>query len=428
MASDPPIQQSTLLLSDLASDYDRWKLRALFAFTGFYLFVYMGRFSLWPAAPIIREDLDLSHVEIGVINAVLLWGFGAGDLVHGRLAEAYGLRLWVLLGAVLTTVLNVVTSYATSVWTFAIPWGFAGFVNAAVWAPGISLITQWWPRHQRGRALGFVGVAAGGAMLVMWLVTGWVASEWGWRAAFRYPPLLIAGAGIVYFLLVRDRPADVGLPPYEEDPDSYTGQAEAIPADQLRGFGPYKTLLTNWRFVAASHVKGLENVVRYGLTTWVPIYYFEEGGLSIESTVLVTVALPVGYLIAPIVSGYISDRYMGSQRRPMIMASAFISAVILVMIAFAPADNEFLGAGLLLVGGFAMSLTMIQAMAVDIGGRHMAGTASGLLDAHGYAYAGAQALIFSVVLDASGSPWEIVFLAMAATRLVSAGIIWLVRI
>ncbi|MCH8235611.1 MAG: MFS transporter [Chloroflexi bacterium] len=428
MASEQSTRQAGLLISDLAPAYNRWKLRALFAFMGFYLFVYLGRFALWPAAPIIRADLNFSHVEIGVINAALLWGFGAGDLVHGRLAEAYGLRLWVLLGAVLTTVLSVATSFATSLWTFAIPWGLAGFVNAAVWAPGVSLITQWWPRNQRGRAIGLVGVAAGGAMLVMWLVTGWVAAEWGWRAAFRYPPLLIAVAGVVYFLLVRDRPSDVGLQPYEEEPDSYTARAEAIPADQLRGFGPYRTLLTNWRFLAASHVKGLENVVRYGLTTWVPLYYFEEGGLSIESTILVTVALPIGYLTAPIVSGYISDRYMGSQRRPMIMASAFLSAAVLVALAFAPADNEFLGAGLLLAGGFAMSLTMIQAMAVDIGGRHMAGTASGLLDAHGYAYAGAQALIFSVILDASGSPWEIVFLAMAATRLVSAGIIWLVRI
>ena len=414
-------------LSD-GTDYNRWKLRALFGFAGFYLFVYMGRFTLWPTAPIVREDLGFTHVEIGLVNAALLWGFGLGDLVHGRLAEAYGLRLWVMLGAIATTIFSVMTSFATGIWTFAIPWGLAGFVNASAWAPGVALISQWWPRSQRGRAMGFVGVAAGGAMLVMWLITGWVASEWGWRAAFRYPPLMIAAAGIVYFLVVRDRPADVGLSEYEEDPDSYTGRAEALSASQLKGFGPYKTLMTNWRFVAASHVKGLENVVRYGLTTWVPLYYFEEGGLSIESTVLVTVALPIGYLTAPLVSGYISDRFLGSQRRPMTLASAFISAVILVIIAFAPADNEFLGALLLLVGGFAMSLTLIAATAVDIGGRHMAATASGVLDAHGYLYAGAQALIFSVILEASGSPWEIVFIAMAGVRLVSAGIIWLVRI
>jgi hypothetical protein len=46
------------------------------------------------------------------MNAFLLWGFGAGDLSHGRLAEAYGLRLRLLLGSVGTAALNVVTSFA----------------------------------------------------------------------------------------------------------------------------------------------------------------------------------------------------------------------------------------------------------------------------------------------------------------------------
>ena len=58
----------------------------------------------------------------------------------------------------------------------------------------------------------------------------------------------------------------------------------------------------------------------------------------------------------------------------------------------------------------------------------MSGTAAGLLDAHGYAYAGLQAIVFSVVLDMAGSPWPIVFLAMSATRVLSAVMIAKVRV
>jgi sugar phosphate permease len=67
-------------------------------------------------------------------------------------------------------------------------------------------------------------------------------------------------------------------------------------------------------------------------------------------------------------------------------------------------------------------------IAADLGGRRMAGTSSGLLDAHGYLYAGLQAIIFSVLLDVAGSPWPIVFLAMAGTRLLSAGMIAKVKV
>ena len=417
----------TARYDDLPRSYHIFKWRILLAYAFFYLFLYLGRFNFWPVAPLVKEDLSLSNFEIGLINAMLLWGFGLGDLVHGRLAETYGLRLWVLFGAILTTILNWVTSFATSTLTMAIPWGIAGFVNAACWAPGVSMVSQWWPRRNRGLALGIVGTAAGGAMVMMWWISGYVGAEWGWRAAFRYPPPIITALGIAFYFIVRDRPSDVDLPEYVED-DPVSAAPEAIDPQRLKGFGPYKELLSNPRFLLASHVKGLENVVRYGLTTWVPIYYFEEAGLSIESTVLLTILLPLGYLIAPPISGIISDRFLGSQRRPMVLFSCAVSSVVLVGIALAPPVNVTLGAFLLLIGGFSMGLSPMSTVAVDIAGRHMSGTASGLLDAHGYAYAGAQALIFAAVLDMAGSPWPIVFMAMAATRVIAGIMISAVKV
>ena len=412
---------------DLPPRYHIFKWRVLLAFAGFYLFLYLGRFNFWPVAPLVKEDLSLSNFEVGLVNALLLWGFGLGDLVHGRLAETYGLRLWVMIGAILTTVFNIITSFATSAVTMAIPWGIAGFVNAACWAPGISMISQWWPRKNRGMALGIVGTAAGGAMVTMWWISGYVGAEWGWRASFRYPPIIIAVLGIAFYFISKDRPTDVNLPEYVED-DAVSATPESIDPERLKGIGPYQVLLGNSRFLLACHVKGLENVVRYGLTTWVPIYYFEEGGLSIESTVLLTILLPLGYLAAPPIAGIISDRYLGSRRQPMVIFSCTVSALVLVGIALAPPVNVMLGASLLLIGGLSMGISPMSTVAVDIAGRRMSGTASGLLDAHGYAYAGAQALIFAAVLDMAGSPWPIVFVVMAVTRVISGVMISRVRV
>ena len=407
--------------------YHRWKWQVLISFCTFYLFVYTGRFNFWPTSPLIKDDLQLTNIEIGIINAMLLWGFMLGDLVHGRMSEAYGLRLWVTLGAVFTTVFNWAASFGTTAVNFAIPWAMAGFVNAACWSPAISMISQWWPRRERGIAMGFVGTVSGGAMLLMWWLSSWVAAEWGWRAAFRYPPLIIMALGVAFYFLTRDRPRDVGLPEYIEE-DAVSAAPEAVDEARLRGMGPYKVLLTNSRFQLACHVKGLENVARYGLTTWVPLYYFEAGGLDITQTVLITFLLPLGYLIAPPLSGFISDRLLGSRRRPLVIASCFLSAAALVVIAMAPPSNAWLGAALMLWGGLSMGVSLISTISVDLSGRKMAATGAGVLDAHGYLYAGAQALIFSVLLDMTGSPWPIVFLVMASTRLISAAMISRVRV
>ncbi len=413
--------------TDLPRAYHVFKWRVLLVFAIFYLFVYLGRFSLYPLAPLVKAGLDISNVEIALIWAMLFWGFGLGDVFHGRLSEAFGLRLWVMVGAILTAVFNWATSFATSYVTMAIPLGLAGFVNAACWAPAMSMISQWWPRSHRGVAMGIVGTAAGGAMLVMWALAGWVGSEWGWRAAFRYLPIIPAVLGVAFFFLVRDRPSDLNFPEYIEE-DEVSATPESISPERLKGLGPYWVLLGNSRFLLACHVKGLENVVRYGLTTWVAIYYSEVGGLSIQSTVFVTVLLPVGYLIAPPLSGFISDHFLNSQRRPLVISSCIASAIIIAVIAVVPPSNEILGAVLLLTGGVAMGMSPMSTVSVDMGGRRMAGTASGVLDAHGYLYAGVQAIVFGVVLDMTGSPWPIVFLAMAATRVISVFMIRVVRV
>ena len=425
--SDTARANTPVAYHDLPPRYHRWKWRVLVAFCVFYLFVYTGRFNFWPTSPLIKEDLLLTNIEIGIINAMLLWGFMLGDLAHGRLSEAYGLRLWVMLGAIFTTVFNWAASFGSSAVGIAIPWAMAGFVNAACWSPGISMLSQWWPRRERGIAMGIVGTVTGGAMLLMWWLSSWVAAEWGWRAAFRYPPLIIAVLGIGFYLATRDRPRDVNLPEYIEE-DEISAAPESVSDEELKGLGPYKLLLTNSRFQLACHVKGLENVARYGLTTWVPLYYFEAGGLDITQTVLITFLLPLGYLIAPPVAGVISDKLLGSRRRPLVIASCFLSAAALVVIALAPPSNAWLGAALMLWGGISMGVSLISSISVDLSGRKMAGTGAGVLDAHGYLYAGAQAMVFSVLLDVTGSPWPIVFLVMATTRLISAAMISRVRV
>jgi cyanate permease len=112
----------------------------------------------------------------------------------------------------------------------------------------------------------------------------------------------------------------------------------------------------------------------------------------------------------------------------MIAASALISAAALIGLAVIPAENVYAGAALLFIGAFAMSLSMTSTLVVDMAGPKYAATASGILDGHGYVYAGAQAIIFALVLDTTGAPWHLVFLGMAAARILSALIAWRVKL
>jgi hypothetical protein len=69
----------------------------------------------------------------------------------------------------------------------------------------------------------------------------------------------------------------------------------------------------------------------------------------------------------------------------------------------------------------------MEYLPVDLPCRNMACTASGLLDAHGYFYAGLQSVVFGVLLSLSGSPWPLVFLLMAGTRVLCGILIFFVK-
>tara|TARA_B110000014_G_C19912817_1_gene472363 strand:+ start:37 stop:375 length:339 start_codon:yes stop_codon:yes gene_type:complete len=112
----------------------------------------------------------------------------------------------------------------------------------------------------------------------------------------------------------------------------------------------------------------------------------------------------------------------------MIMTSCGISAFVLFAVAIIPPTYAYVGAALLLVGGISIGLSPITTLAVDIAGRNIAATSSGLLDAHGYAYAGLQALLFSLVLGVTGSPWILVFTVMGMVRILSLFLIYRVRV
>lgn len=408
-------------------DHRYWKWRVLIAFCVFYCVNYLGRFNFSLIQPLVIADLGITEADSGFINSCMFWGFALGDLVHGRLGEKYGYRRIVLLGAIGTGLFNVVASFGDDITTLAIPWAVVGFVNAATWAPAIGLLAQWWSRRERGRALGWVLTAAGIALLTVWIVSPMVADEWGWRAALRYPPLLITVLGFGFWWVARDHPADVGLPAYSED-DEISREAEDASEGRTHGVVAWLHLMSNWRFFIACQVKGLDNVVRYGMVSWAPVYYVSVGQFDVTTMAWLTFAYPLGYLFGPLSGGTISDKVFRSNRSIVMVIAGLASGLMVYLIALAPPDNVMLAVVLLFLGGFTVNMSPVAALAVDLAGRRLASTASGLLDAHGYVYGALQAWLFGLIAYWGGvEGWYWVFTAMALSRLIAVGAIWRVR-
>lgn len=145
---------------ELAANNERmrfWQRCMLLLTMMCYLFYYTGRQTFGFTILGIEAELGIDKEAIGWISAALLWSYAIGQTINGNLADKFGGRRMMSVGAILSTMLNWVTSLGTSFVSLILPWGLNGYAQSMGWAPGSRVISNWWPSETRGKAYGFYG-------------------------------------------------------------------------------------------------------------------------------------------------------------------------------------------------------------------------------------------------------------------------------
>ena len=119
-----------------------------------------------------------------------------------------------IIGIVMSTIMNILISYQNSILIISILWGLNGYFQSMVWSNGIGVLNKWWRKEKRGFATGIATAFSGLAQVVTYLSVSLCIGlfpELGWRAGFRYPIIPIIFLLIPFWLLFKEKPEDVGL-------------------------------------------------------------------------------------------------------------------------------------------------------------------------------------------------------------------------
>lgn len=408
-----------------AVEYRKFKKYAwiyLLMFSLLYCFLYCSRLNISSATPYLIEA-GWSESTIGILTGTLFWTYGIGQLVNGRLSELVGPSKFIIGAVVLSATANFLIAMqdVTSVVLLAIIWGANGFFQSMGWTPGLAVLAKWWPGKRRGFATGFANAFSGfgqvAASCAVIAAYAW-APQWGWKAAFIVPPLFSLVILLVYVLLVKSTPAQAGLPDYREEDNRKT--EEELQMQQIvesKGIlYPYKYIASNRTFLIWMVIAFCAGLARYGLSTWIPLY-FSQQGLSAVSSVASSMILPIGMGIGTLVVPWLTDRFCPQERLPAAIISAVVAAVTTVAIFLLDPSGTMqliLIEIMLFIAGFSIYAIngIIFTYAADIGGRVFSGTCSGVLNFAAYLGAAVQSVVYGFVLDNGG--WGVVFTSIAA--------------
>lgn len=158
---------------------------ALVALMGLCLFInYIDRGNLATGATQIRADLDLSATAYGALAAAFYFAYAFCQLPAGALADRFGGKLVLGIGAALWSVSTLLTGFVEGFMGLLVLRLMLGIGESVAFTTTSKIISGNVPREQIGMANGIIGFGYLVGPAAGTLVGGLMMAEWGWRATF----------------------------------------------------------------------------------------------------------------------------------------------------------------------------------------------------------------------------------------------------
>jgi sugar phosphate permease len=193
---------------------------------------------------------------------------------------------------------------------------------------------------------------------------------------------------ILFFLLQRNRPEEVGLPPIEQYHDEKEAVLVAGESLEEEREGTWKVIgeaVRHRMILLLAFAYLLIKPTRYLIMFWAPLYISEKLGAGVVQSSLIGNLPALAALVSPFLGGWLSDRLFQTKRMPVSVLALFGCAILWFAFGYLPATAWALGLGLFSIGFliYIPEALLSASAAIDFATPKGASTASGLINGSG---------------------------------------------
>ncbi len=163
----------------------------------------------------LQREFGWSTSQISSALALRLVLFGVLGPFAAAFINRFGVRI--IVGVAMSLIgLGFLGSLGmTEPWQLLLLWGVVIGVGTGLVAMVLAAtVAARWFEQRRGLVLGLLAASAATGQLAFLPLMAWVTERYGWRASVLLACVLLLAGAAVALLLMRDRPSDLGLPPY----------------------------------------------------------------------------------------------------------------------------------------------------------------------------------------------------------------------
>ena len=258
---------------------------------------YMDRYVGAAASPLIQKEFHLSDSQVGLLGSAFLLVYAVAAVPFGFWADRGVRKTVVAAGVAIWSLATLFTGFARSFPQLFVSRAVLGIGEAGYYPAGTSLLSDYFPKEQRGRTMSIWGAGSTFGIAVGFAGGGYIAEKFGWRSAFFFA----AVPGILFALLA------FGLrEPLRGSAEKIGRAVERIHDASLRNFVDLLRIRTLRATILS---QTLLYFVLASNAFWLPILLTRRFNLSVgKAGLLAGVVLVAGGLIGTLAGGWIADR------------------------------------------------------------------------------------------------------------------------
>ncbi len=382
------------------------------------LFNYADRQAIFSVFPLLKDEMGLSDVQLGVVGGAFMWVYAAVLPLAGLVGDRVSRKRLILGGLTFWSLITLLTAWARDYGDLVLCRALEGLGEAFYFPASMSLISAYHGPQTRSRAMAlhqssvYAGTVLGGA------VAGYCGDYYGWRSGFYLFGTLgvIVAAVLVFTLREPPRPAASATPPS----DVLAATAEI--------FGNRLVLLLMAVFIGANFVAAI-------FLTWMPSFLSRNFGMSLALAGLnATLWLQAASVLGVLCGGWLADRWARQERggRMLVQAIGLFAGAPLIFLTGWTTSVPILVVAMTGFGFFkGLYDANIWAALHDVVRPERRATAVGYMNAIGWAGGGTAPVLIALASERIGmgpalSATSLIYVLFGA--LLAIGCLWLTHL
>ena len=380
---------------------------------------YADRQAIFSVFPLIKQQMHLSDVQLGVLGTAFMAAYALVGPVAGWLCDRYPRKSLVLGGLVFWSLITAATELIRTFPALVVCRALCGLGEAFYFPAAMSLLSDYHGPETRSRAMSlhqssvYAGTIAGGT------VSGFMGQYYGWRSSFVLFGGLGVALGLLLWGLLREPVRGMSDPVREQ-------AAAGEDAGFLQGI---RDVFRNRLVMLVVAVFMAANFVAVVFLTWMPTFLYQKFHMSVAMAGLNSTAyLQMASVLGVLSGGMLADRLHRGKAGGRLLAQ---SVGLLCGVPFLFLTGWTLRIPLLLLGmigfGYFKGLydANIFAGLYDVVPIHRRGAAAGILNSLGWLGGGFAPILIALAAARFGlsvciSATAVIYLAIGLLMFVGS--------